>query len=212
MPSAQPRVSQLAFIGMTVLVALVALVAALTLYFAARRLAGSTAGRIALLFGVFFLPLVAVSTGAHQAYQESSSTEFCLSCHEMGNHGRSLFVDDRSLLPAVHYQKRLIDRDHACFECHGNYTMFGHLQAKMAGLNHVKVHYLGEIPEVFELYEPFPNGNCLQCHDDARSYLEMPAHKGHFEAMSAGEESCLGCHATGHGLDKVQEGSFWVPE
>lgn len=196
---------------MAVHVALAAIVAAFILYFAAPRLAGSTAGRLALLCGVFFLPLVAVTTGAGHAYQESSTTTFCLGCHEMGNHGRSLFVDDRSVLPATHYQKRLIDRDHACFQCHGNYTMFGHLEAKVAGLQHVWVHYLGEVPEQFELYEPYPNGNCLHCHDDGRAYLEMPAHVGHFDELASDEESCLTCHKAGHALDLVEEGRFWIP-
>ena len=196
---------------MAVFVAVIALCVAFALYFVAPRIVGSMPGRLALLCGVFFLPLAAVGTGVEQAYRESSSTTFCLSCHEMGNHGRSMFIDDRTVLPAMHYQMRLVDRDHACFECHTNYTMFGDVEAKLDGLKHVWVHYLGEVPETFELYQPYPNSNCLHCHDDGRSYLEMPAHAGHFEAMASGEESCLSCHKAGHALDLVEEGQFWLP-
>lgn len=197
---------------MAVFIALVAVVAAFVLYFAAPRLAGSTGGRLAMLLGVFFLPLSAVSVGSTEAYRESSSTEFCLSCHEMDDYGRSLFVDDRTVLPAVHYQKRLVDRDHACFSCHTNYTMFGDAKAKMDGLNHLWVHFLGEVPETMELYEPYPNRNCLHCHDDARSYLEAPAHAGRHDALGREEQSCLDCHVGGHGLSKVREGAFWIHE
>src|SRR5690606_5758470 len=87
---------------MALVTALVAIVAGFLLYLAADRLAGSTAGRLAMLLGVLFLPLTAVTVGANQAYRESSSTTFCMSCHEMTDHGRSLFVDDRRVLPAVH--------------------------------------------------------------------------------------------------------------
>jgi nitrate/TMAO reductase-like tetraheme cytochrome c subunit len=192
--------------------ALLAIVAGFVLYFACGRLSGSTAGRLALLLGIAFLPGVAVVAGATHAYQESSSTTFCLSCHEMEDYGRSLFIDDRTVVPAVHYQKRLVDRDHACFQCHTNYAMFGDIQAKFDGLKHVWVHYLGGPPETIELYEPFPNANCLHCHDDARAFIEAPAHAADLEAIHAGDKSCLECHARGHGLDQLEEGPFWVGE
>ena len=195
---------------MAVATCIAAATAAFVLYFFAGRLAGSTAGRLALLCGVFFLPLIAVGTGATEAYRASSSTEFCLSCHEMERYGQSLFVDDRTVLPAVHYQKRLVDRDHACFACHTNYTMFGDIEAKLDGLKHVWVHYLGEPPEQIELYAPYASANCLHCHDDARSYVEHPAHGPVREALTAGEKSCLDCHRSGHALPLVEEGRFWL--
>jgi cytochrome c-type protein NapC len=190
--------------------ALAAIVAGFVLYLYAGRLAGSTAGRLALLFGVLLLPTVALVSGADHAYRESSSTEFCLSCHEMRDHGRSLFVDDRTVLPAVHYQKRLIDRDRVCFACHTNYTMFGDLNAKIDGLRHLWVHYLGEPPDELALYEPYPNDNCLHCHDDARSFVEAAPHAPIRSALLAGETSCLECHSRGHALELVEEGTFWV--
>jgi cytochrome c-type protein NapC len=197
---------------MALFTALVAVATGFVLYLAADRLAGSTAGRLAMLLGVFVLPALSLVGGATQAYSESSSTTFCLSCHEMTAHGRSLFVDDPTALAAVHYQKRLVDRDEACFACHTNYAMFGDVDAKINGLRHVWVHYFGDIPEpeALELYEPYPNANCLHCHDDARSYLEASGHQGQFEALSAGERSCLSCHTTSHDLEAVGQGRLWV--
>lgn len=192
--------------------AIAAIVTAFVLYFGAARLAGSRAGKLALLLGVVVLPFVAVVNGAGYAYETSSSTEFCLDCHEMDGHGKSLFLDDPLVLPAMHYQKRLIDRDHACFQCHTNYAMFGDLRAKANGLRHVWVHYLGEASDPLELYDPYPSSNCLHCHDDARSYLEASGHQAELEAISAGEKSCLECHSSGHALPQLEEGSFWIPE
>jgi nitrate/TMAO reductase-like tetraheme cytochrome c subunit len=198
--------------GVALLTALVAIVAAFVLYFSAPRLAGSVAGKLALLFGIVLLPLLAVVGGTGYAYDASSSTEFCVSCHEMEPHGRSLFVDDRRVLPAVHYQRRLVDRDHACFQCHTDYAMFGDLAAKANGLKHVWVHYFGDNEGPFELYAPYPNHNCLHCHDDARGYLEAAPHAGQFEELRGNRVSCLKCHNAGHAHEQVREQNFWMPE
>ena len=198
----------------TLCTVLVAIAVALVLYFKAKWLAGSHAGRLLALVGLLVLPLVSVVGGATHALERSSSTAFCLSCHEMGQHGKSLFLDDSSVLPAVHYQRRLIDRDRICYACHTDYAMFGDIKAKVNGLEHVWVHFLGDVPapEDMELYAPYPNRNCLHCHDDARSYLEASPHRGQFDALASGERSCLECHASGHQLAKVEERKFWFPE
>lgn len=180
------------------------------LFFFADTVAGTTAGRLLMLLGLGVLPMVALAGGTVHAVNQSSSAEFCMGCHEMEPYGQSLFVEHKTVLPAVHYQKRLIDRDHACFACHTDYAMFGNAKAKLNGLHHVWVHYLGEVPEEFELYEPYPNHNCLHCHDDARSYLEQGAHQGKFESLAAGKESCLLCHSQGHALAAVEKGELWL--
>jgi cytochrome c-type protein NapC len=192
--------------------AAVAIVLGLFLSMRADKLVGSTAGRLALLLGIGVLPLLTVTGGTVHAVQESSSTEFCLECHEMEAYGKSLFLDDNSVLPAVHYQKRLIERDQTCYACHTDYALFGGVSAKLNGLKHVWVHYMGEVPAPgeMELYQDYPNYNCLHCHDDARSYMEASPHEGKFEEMRAGEKSCLECHGQGHALDKVEAGEFWL--
>jgi cytochrome c-type protein NapC len=189
----------------------VAAVAGVLLLGAIDRLVGSRAGRIAVFLGVVVLPLLALGSGSMYAVKASSSTTFCLSCHEMDAHGKSLFIDDPMALPAVHYQKRLIDRDETCYACHTDYAIFGDIKAKMNGLKHVWVHYLGDPPEpeALELYSPYPNYNCLHCHDDARSFLEASGHEGKFAKMQSGALSCLKCHGEGHALDQVEEGNFW---
>jgi cytochrome c-type protein NapC len=197
--------------GVALVTGLVAIATGFVLYFASDQLAGSRAGRLAMLLGVLCLPFAALSTGATHAYQTSSSTEFCLSCHEMQGHGKSMFLDDPAALPAIHYQRRLVDRDRACFQCHTNYAMFGDVHAKIDGLRHVWVHYMEDAPQRLELYQPYPNDNCLHCHDDARGYIEAAPHRDQLDALLAGERSCLECHAGGHALPRLEEGELWLP-
>lgn len=199
--SAMLRVLVLATVGS-------ALVITIALLYHHRRLVGVYAGRLALALGVLVLPALALLGSAGQAYKTSSSTTFCLECHEMHPYGASLFVDDPRSMPAVHYQKRLIDREETCFECHTDYAMFGDLKAKANGLRHVWVHFAGEVPEKLELYAPYPNYNCLHCHEDSRGFLEAPAHGEQIVAMLAGELSCLKCHG-GHDLEKAAAGPYW---
>jgi cytochrome c-type protein NapC len=179
---------------------------------AAAQLVRHPFGRL-LLFGASVLVPVAVASGGLLAGVKSSSeTTFCVSCHEMDRYGKSLFVDNPEALSAVHYQKRLISREQTCFACHTDYAMFGDMKAKMNGLLHVWVHYMRTAPEKLELYQPYPNHNCLHCHDDARSYLEVEVHRTHADELHSGERSCLSCHELGHDLDGVKASNFWLAE
>lgn len=192
-----------------IFVLFVAVVGALVVFLGAGHLVGTKGGRWALLLGAALLPLAA-SAGVFKAgMDESSRTRFCLSCHEMQKYGKSLFVDNRKALPAVHFQDRLIDRDNACFTCHTDYALFGDFKAKLNGLKHVYVHYLGKVPEKMALYQPYQNYNCLHCHDDARGFQEAPAHQAVKPQIGSGEMSCLKCHAVAHDFTAVHEGRFW---
>ncbi|MES1206863.1 MAG: NapC/NirT family cytochrome c [Pseudomonadota bacterium] len=192
------------------IVALVTGVVVVTLlYMGARSLGNQTTGRLVLLVGLAALPVLLsvgnISYGVHQ----SSTTEFCLSCHEMRQYGKSLFVDNRQALAAVHYQNRLVDRETVCYSCHKDYAMFGDVTAKLNGLRHVWAHYIAGVPKKIELYKPYPNSNCLHCHDDMRRFVEAPAHKPVLSALYAGTTSCLTCHRIAHDLANVEAGNFW---
>ncbi len=186
-----------------------AIVGAVLCFLAIRHLGGSRGGRWALLFATALLPLAASAASFRAGITESSRTRFCLSCHEMQTYGRSLFADNRKALSAVHYQERLVTRDSTCFSCHTDYAMFGDLRAKLNGLRHVYVHYVGTIPAKPKLYHPFPNQNCLHCHEDARRFLEQPAHRPVAPELHAGTRSCLQCHAVGHDLGAADQGRLW---
>ncbi len=193
---------------MVILAAVIALLCVLGLN--AANLLSRRSGRWLLLGGLAIVPLALSGTGVTVGLHESSRTSFCMSCHEMEQFGKSLFVESPHAVAAVHYQKRLIDRDSICFSCHADYAMFGDAKAKLNGLRHVWVHYLGTPPAKFELYAPYPNQNCLHCHDDARSFLEKKPHLDNLAELHSGARSCLSCHGVVHDLAAVDAGTFWV--
>jgi cytochrome c-type protein NapC len=197
----------------SIVVALAAGVVIVALLLAGTRvLAAQRAGRVALLVGMVVLPLLLSAGNLSYGVAESSQTRFCLSCHEMQRHDKSLFVDDRQALAAVHYQNRLVERDSTCYSCHKDYGLFGDAKAKLNGLRHVWAHYVRGVPEKITLYEPYPNANCLHCHDDARRFVENPPHRPVLGALQAGSMSCLACHRVAHDLAKVDSHSFWQAE
>jgi cytochrome c-type protein NapC len=198
----------------TILILIVAAVAALValIAFAAGLLSANRLGRLVLLGGLAILPLSVTGAGVAVGVRQSSQTQFCMGCHEMEPYGQSLFVDNTQALAAVHYQKRLISRDSTCYSCHTDYALFGDAKAKLNGLRHVWVHYFGTIPERPKLYQPYPNYNCLHCHDDARSYLEAEPHRQHRAELKGGIRSCLSCHEIAHDLEGVKAQNFWQPE
>jgi cytochrome c-type protein NapC len=179
------------------------------LFLGARSLAGQTVGRIVLLVGLVALPLLLSVGNISYGFHQSSTTAFCLSCHEMKDYGKSLFVDNRQALAAVHYQNRLVDRETVCYSCHKDYAMFGDVTAKLNGLRHVWAHYIAGVPKKIELYQPYPNSNCLHCHDDARRFVDGVAHRPILPALYAGTTSCLSCHRIAHDMAKVDADELW---
>jgi len=192
------------------IVALVVGIAIAALLFrGTRALAGQTVGRIVLLVGIVGLPLLLSVGNVSYGVHESSTTRFCLSCHEMQRHGKSLFADNPQALAAAHYQNRRVDRETVCYSCHKDYAMFGDVTAKLNGLRHVWAHYIKGVPAKIELYKPYPNSNCLHCHDDARRFVDSPVHRPLLDAMYAGTTSCLSCHRIAHDMAKVDAEQFW---
>jgi cytochrome c-type protein NapC len=193
-----------------VIIALAAGLAIIALLFVgAGVLSAYTVGRVVLLVGLLALPVLLSAGNISYGFHQSSTTAFCLSCHEMRPHGKSLFVESRQALAAVHYQNRLVDRETVCYSCHKDYAMFGDVKAKLNGLRHVWAHYIAGVPKKIELYQPYPNSNCLHCHDDMRRFVEGPAHKPVLSALYAGTTSCLSCHRIAHDMAKVDAGDFW---
>ena len=191
-------------VALAVGVAIAALLA-----FGAGTLAGQRVGRLVLLVGLVALPLLLSAGNVSYGVAESSQTRFCLSCHEMQRHGKSLFADNRQALAATHYQNRLVDRETVCYSCHKDYAMFGDVTAKLNGLRHVWAHYIAGVPAKIELYKPYPNSNCLHCHDDARRFVDGVAHRPIVSALYAGTTSCLSCHRIAHDMAKVDAEQFW---
>ncbi len=174
----------------------------------------SRGGKVLAFLVLFVLPLLCMAIGVSSEVERSKSTSFCLSCHVMEPYGRSLKVDDPSYLAAAHFQNHRVPADQACYTCHANYAMFGGVRAKMHGLRHVYVQYLGKLPQQIHLYEPYNNRECLHCHSGARSFEEGAMHNADpdlLPAVKANKMSCLssGCHDVVHNISNLNNAKFW---
>ncbi len=167
-------------------------------------------GGKALAFAAFFLlPICATVSGLAVHVEHSKSTEFCLSCHIMEKYGTSLHLDDQGHLAAAHFQNGRIDREQACFTCHTTYTMFGDYKAKLKGLKHIYVNYLGHAPAKIKLYEAFQNRECLHCHGGARSFESQSDHQDLRGELTSSKTSCLECHSPVHDIDHQAGAKLW---
>jgi len=184
-------------------IALVALVVLRPSLMAARG------GKILAFVALFFLPLLLTGLGTAAQMEHSKSTRFCLSCHVMEPYGRSLLVDDPAYLPARHYQNNRVPREAACFTCHTDYTLFGDYKAKLRGLRHVYVNYLGTIPKQIKLYEPYNNRECLHCHGGARAFEENEVHQPIRAELAKNATSCLECHDKVHNAHGLAGAKLW---
>ena len=168
-------------------------------------------GRVLAFVALFLLPVVTFSGSTAHHLEKAKTTEFCLSCHVMEPYGRSLRIDSADYVPAAHAQNNRVPRDQACYTCHTSYAMFGDLRAKLNGLRHVYVNYLGSIPEPIELYGSFRNGECLHCHADARSFENNSFHADLRQEIRTNEVSCLDCHSMVHAVEELDELPLWNP-
>ena len=178
----------------------------------ARPAIAAQRGGKALAFVPFFILPVLLTwfgTGAHM--ERAKETRFCLGCHVMEPYGRSLQVDDPSWVPAAHYQNNRIPRTAACFTCHTTYTMFGDYAAKLKGLRHLWINYLGTIPKEIKLYEPFRNRECLHCHGGSRTFEANETHAAVRADLASNKVSCLECHNTIHNVHEVDKAKLWRP-
>jgi cytochrome c-type protein NapC len=180
------------------------------------ELARVRGGRILAFMTFFMLPALAVGIGLSEHMDRAKSTQFCLSCHVMSDFGRSLYVDDPSYIPARHFQNNCVPRDMACYTCHMDYTMFGTIRAKLRGLRHIYVYYLGKIPQPgdIKLYAPFNNRECLHCHAGMRIFEEDQKHHKDPDMMSriqSNQLSCIAahCHDTVHDVTTLTDAPFW---
>ena len=180
------------------------------------ELTRSREGKMLAFVALFALPVMAAWTGFSEQMDRATSTRFCLSCHVMDGFGRTLYIDDPSYVPARHFQNNRIPRDHACYTCHTEYSMFGGVKAKARGLRHLWVQYVlgAPKPEAIKLYDPFPNSECLHCHLGARRFEEGSAHNKVPDLLSrvkANKLSCVssGCHEFVHDVASLKDDTFW---
>ena len=162
-------------------------------------------GKILAFLALFIVPVLITWIGTRTHLEHSKSTQFCLSCHAMEPYGRSLGISDSDYLPAGHYQNKRILREEACYTCHTTYTLFGDFQAKLQGMKHVYVNYLGTVPDTLELYQPYQNRECLHCHSGARTFEELEDHADSRSDLETNVSSCLDCHDFVHAIEELDQ-------
>jgi len=171
------------------------------------RGAGKFLGLVVIIVYPTFIALM--GTGAH--VERSKTVAYCTSCHVMEKYGKSLQIDNPRYLPAAHFQNSRVPRETACFACHTTYTLYGDLNAKLHGLQHVWVAYLGKIPEKIELYTPYNNRECLHCHDGTRGFEDVGEHKDKRAQIQSNELSCMSkdCHPNVHSVSELDKLKLW---
>ncbi len=200
-------------ISPAVLIALVfALSAAMVLLLVLRpALTVTRGGKILAFVALFALPLLCSAVGVSQHFERSTETKFCLSCHVMEPYGKSLLVDDPHYVAAAHFQNHRVPPNEACYTCHTDYALYGGVRAKLRGMHHVYVQYIGKPPQQIHLYTPYNNRECLHCHLGARSFEESPTHAALHDELVSNRTSCLtsGCHDTVHNVANLGSVKIW---
>jgi nitrate/TMAO reductase-like tetraheme cytochrome c subunit len=166
-------------------------------------------GKILAFIAFFIFPILITWAGTSAQLEHSKTTSFCLSCHVMTPWGKSLHLADEGHLPAAHYQNHRVPPDEACYTCHTTYTMFGGIEAKLRGVRHLYVNYLGTLPEKIQLYEPYNNRECLHCHEGARSFESQEDHQAIRAELVSNAMSCLDCHAEVHDIEDIDTLPLW---
>jgi len=189
-----------------------ALAAIILLWFLIVRPTLSPSTKLLLLFGIGIFPIGAAFTGNVVGFEQTKERAFCGSCHTMQPYTRDATALDSQSLAAIHTRNENFGHHRWC-TCHADYGMFGTISTKIGSLSHVYSYFFEyrSIPaeDAFgriQLYRPFPNQNCVQCHSTRiDGWDEVAEHASGAELIRSGELSCMGqgCHGPAHPFSKV---------
>jgi cytochrome c nitrite reductase small subunit len=164
---------------------------------------GLVRGRLAestLAVGIVGLPLLAFALANTVLLDRSKETEFCESCHLMVPIGESTRADDGSLA-SFHVSHGAVPTAQSCYGCHSGYGMWGDLNAKLSGVEHMVHTVLGSYELPLRLYRPYNIDSCLACHAESKRFRDVEVHATAEiqEALLSSEMSCTGmCHPAAH--------------
>ncbi|MDO8493918.1 MAG: NapC/NirT family cytochrome c [Deltaproteobacteria bacterium] len=157
---------------------------------------------LSVAFAVFVWPLTFFSLSTYNL-SRAKSVDFCMSCHQMSQHIDDVMNEKSTSLAAMHQKRHWINKN-PCYTCHTDYSMFGPIEAKAKGLVHLYVSaFTDKKEEEIKLYQPYPDTNCLQCHQTSR-FEKVEEHGDRLP-----EERCIDCHDNIHKVGEeavVEEG------
>jgi nitrate/TMAO reductase-like tetraheme cytochrome c subunit len=192
--------------GITLLVALIAM-SILVVYWV-KQPSLDVKWRLLLFLGVAMLPTIGAATSTVESMNQTSTREFCGSCHVMTAHFEDA-VDPTSMSLAARHTRNDLFGEHSCYNCHAEYGMLGYPLTKMSGLGHVWHYYFGgynrmsleEALSILHTAKPYPNQNCMHCHSGSgRIWKSIPDHMAAEEQLRENQVSCasVGCHGAPH--------------
>jgi cytochrome c-type protein NapC len=185
----------------------------IVILFVRPQITAGAPGKILAFIAMFALPALCVGAGMFTHIQRSEQTKFCISCHAMENYGKSLYIDDPSYLPAQHFQNHRVPADEACYACHADYTIYGPLKDKLAGIRRIYMQYISTPPAHIAIPGGYNNHQCLRCHRGARNFEEDTTHQALMDSLTSNQMSCItsGCHDAVHNGGDVSHLKMWRP-
>jgi cytochrome c-type protein NapC len=181
--------------------------AGILVWYLVRRPPLSWSTKVVLLFGLGVFPIATSTTGNVVGFQHTMSRDFCGGCHVMEPFTGDV-ANPASFTLAARHSRNPSFGDHSCYACHADYGMFGVVTTKMNGMRHVyeywtRFHSLSieeALPQI-EMFKPYPNGNCMQCHSTrVPTFDRVPEHAALTDEVRSGKVSCAseGCHGPVH--------------
>ncbi len=133
------------------------------------------------------------------AMQFENHNNFCASCHTEGewtfyNRSTASSAVDLASLHDIKGQAR-------CIDCHTGPGIIGRYGGLMAGSTDLISYFSGHYPQPAALEEPYPDANCLKCHQNISAKQDMNNHFHVFMFQWQAKDPvnaahCVDCHAS----------------
>jgi hypothetical protein len=158
------------------------------------------------------LPAMAYLLGDIHVLEESKRVTFCGSCHETMSPLVEALMNDEDSLAGVHWNRGAVSHEEACYVCHSGYGVWGGVNAKMAGVQHLLHTVTRDFDFPLEIAGNFDIKSCLDCHAEAVPFREEESHQDPDvqEALLSGDMSCAGtCHLPAHPEEALMGATAW---
>ena len=147
------------------------------------------------------LPIFTYVLGNLHVLESSKSVEFCGSCHVTMPPLVESMKSDGDTLAATHFRKGAVGHKEACYVCHSGYGIWGDVNAKLAGINHMIHTVLDTQRYPLAMRSTFDIESCLDCHAGSAPFRAVKGHRtrGIQNRLISGEVGCTGaCHESAH--------------
>ena len=146
----------------------------------------------AVIVGVIIFGIVIPFT----AMQFENHNSFCASCHTQGEH--TFYERSTAKTPVDLASVHNIQGQARCIDCHTGPGIIGRYRGLLAGSTNLIAYFSGHYPQPSSLREPYPDANCLKCHDAITHKQEFNNHFHVFltnwQAVDKNAAGCVSCH------------------